>query len=105
DGNTGLFRLTPAQCANLKSLFLTFGGVRRVRVCRNAQIWPRALNTAIGGSPDFVCLIAGDNSTTAGSGLDVINGMTFIQHFYTVFDTTHNRVGITNAPFTRATTN
>ncbi|KAI0642333.1 aspartic proteinase from Irpex Lacteus [Trametes meyenii] len=104
DQTTGLLRLTPAQFANLKSLFFTIGGVV-FEFTANAQIWPRVLNAEIGGSADYIYLILGDIGTPSGSGLDVINGMTFIERFYTVFDTQNNRVGIANTPFTRATTN
>ncbi|KAI0675925.1 aspartic peptidase A1 [Trametes maxima] len=104
DPITGLLRLTPAQFASIESLFFTIGGVV-FEFTANAQIWPRALNTAIGGSADYIYLVLGDIGTPSGEGLDVINGMTFIERFYTVFDTQNNRVGIANTPFTRATTN
>ncbi|KAI0773211.1 acid protease [Trametes elegans] len=104
DNVTGLLRITPAQFQNLQSLFFTIGGVV-FEFTANAQIWPRALNAAIGGDPNAIFLIVGDIGTPSGSGLDVINGMTFIERFYTVFDTDNNRVGIANTPFTRATTN
>ncbi|EIW58439.1 aspartic proteinase from Irpex Lacteus [Trametes versicolor FP-101664 SS1] len=104
DDDVGLYRLTPAQFANLKSLFFTIHGVV-FEFTANAQIWPRALNGVIGGTADFVYLIVGDIGSPSGSGLDVINGMAFIERFYTVFDTDNSRVGIANTPFTRATTN
>lgn len=50
-------------------------------------------------------LIVGDIGSQSGSGLDVINGMTFIERFYTVFDTDNSRVGIANTLFTKAMTN
>lgn len=65
----------------------------------------RALNTAIGGNTNSVYLIVGDIGTRSGSGLDFINGQTFLERFYSVFDTANNRVGIANTPFTRANTN
>ncbi|KAI0773234.1 aspartic proteinase from Irpex Lacteus [Trametes elegans] len=104
DNVTGLLRITPAQFQNLQSLFFTIGGVV-FEFTANAQIWPRALNAAIGGDPNAIFLIVGDIGTPSGSGLDVISGMTFIERFYTVFDIDNNRVGIANTPFTRATTN
>ncbi|OJT12452.1 Polyporopepsin [Trametes pubescens] len=104
DDDVGLYRLTPAQFADLKSLFFNIHGVV-FEFTANAQIWPRALNGAIGGSPDFVYLIVGDIGSQSGSGLDVVNGMAFIERFYTVFDTDNSRVGIANTPFTKATTN
>jgi len=71
----------------------------------NAQIWPRALNADIGGVAGTIYLIINDLGTTSGSGLDVINGQTFIERFYSVFDTANKRVGFASTPFTNATTN
>ena len=65
----------------------------------------RALNTAIGGNANSVYLIVGSIGTPSGEGLDFINGMTFLERFYSVFDTANSRVGIANTPFTTATTN
>ncbi|KAI0793759.1 aspartic peptidase A1 [Fomes fomentarius] len=104
DNATGLLRLTPTQFANLQSLFFTINGVT-FEFTANAQIWPRALNTAIGGNTNSVYLIVADIGTRSGSGLDFINGQTFLERFYSVFDTANNRVGIANTPFTRANTN
>nr|WPL92273.1 aspartic protease U42611 [Ganoderma boninense] len=104
DRATGLLRLTTAQFANLQSLFFTMGGVT-FELTPNAQIWPRALNTAIGGNANSVYLIVGSIGTRSGEGLDFINGMTFLERFYSVFDTANSRVGIANTPFTTATTN
>ncbi|KAI0672483.1 acid protease [Trametes maxima] len=104
DNATGLLRLTQAQFAKLPSLFFTINGVT-FEFTANAQIWPRALNTAIGGNTNSVYLIVGDIGTRSGQGLDFINGLTFLERFYAVFDTANSRVGIANTPFTTATTN
>ncbi|PSR71068.1 hypothetical protein PHLCEN_2v13037 [Hermanssonia centrifuga] len=104
DDTTGLFQLTLPQFANLQSLFFTINGVT-VEFTANAQIWPRALNTAIGGDTDHVYLIIGDIGSDSGSGMDFINGMTWVERFYVVLDTTNQKVGVANTPFTRATTN
>ena len=45
---TKLLRITPAQYANLKSLFFTIGN-RTFGLTANAQIWSRLLNELIGG--------------------------------------------------------
>ena len=50
-------------------------------------------------------LIVGDIGTRTGQGLDFINGQTFLERFYSVFDTANNRVGLANTPFTRANSN
>ncbi|KAI0363403.1 acid protease [Pilatotrama ljubarskyi] len=104
DNATGLLRLTNAQFQNLKSLFFDINGVN-FEFTANAQIFPRALNTAIGGNANSIYLIVGDLGTPSGEGLDFINGMTFLERFYAVFDTANSRVGIANTPFTTATTN
>ncbi|CAO3570320.1 unnamed protein product [Mortierella alpina] len=76
-----------------------------VRVHGQCQIWPRNLNTAIGGSASKIYLIVKDNGAKSGSGLDFVLGQVFMERFYTVLDTANNRVGIATTPFTTATTN
>jgi cathepsin E len=71
----------------------------------NGQIWPRALNADIGGVAGTIYLIVGDIGNDSGSGLDFINGQTFLERFYSVFDTANKRVGLASTPFTSATTN
>ncbi|KAK0233784.1 aspartic peptidase A1 [Armillaria fumosa] len=104
DSTTGLLRLTPAQFSNLKSLFFTISGVS-YELTPNAQIWPRSLNADIGGSPSAVYLVVNDIGTNSGAGLDFVNGYTFLERFYTVFDTAGGRVGFGVTAQTRATTN
>ncbi|KAI0819363.1 acid protease [Trametes gibbosa] len=104
DDDTGLLRLTPDQFANLESLFFHIGNTT-FEFTPNAQIWPRALNTAIGGQPDSVYLIVNDLGSNSGEGLDFIDGMTFLERFYYVFDIANSRVGFATTQFTDATTN
>ncbi|KAH8984538.1 aspartic peptidase domain-containing protein [Lactarius hatsudake] len=104
DGTTGLLKLTSTQFSNLQSLFFTAGGTS-FELTANAQIWPRSLNTFIGGTTGSIYLVVNDIGSPTGSGLDFINGYTFLERFYSVFDTTNNRVGFANTPFTTATTN
>ncbi|KAI9452796.1 aspartic peptidase A1 [Lactarius psammicola] len=104
DAATGLLRITSTQFNNLQSLFFTAGG-RAFELTANAQIWPRALNTFIGGTSTSIYLVVNDIGTPTGSGLDFINGYTFLERFYSVYDTTNNRVGFATTPFTTATTN
>ncbi|KAJ8468406.1 hypothetical protein ONZ51_g9666 [Trametes cubensis] len=121
DETTNFFRITPAQYNSLQSLFFTINNVI-YEFTANAQIWPqhvptdtrrfcfrtfaqRNLNSAIGGTSDYVYLILGDIGWNSGTGMDFINGMTFIERYYMVFDTGNHRVGIANTPNTRATTN
>ena len=99
-----MLRITSTQLSNLQSLFFTTGG-RSFEFTANAQLWPRSLNTFIGGSSTSIYLVVNDIGSPTGSGLDFINGYTFLERFYSVFDTTNNRVGFATTPFTTATTN
>ncbi|KAJ7865374.1 family A1 protease [Mycena olivaceomarginata] len=104
DANTGLLRITATQFAALQNLNFIIGGVTYA-LTPNAQIWPRALNTAIGGSASSIYLVVADWGSNSGEGLDFINGYAFLERFYSVFDTANKRVGLATTPFTTATTN
>jgi len=67
----------------------------------NAQLWPRSLNTAIGGDEDKIYLIVHDLGSLGGVG-DFVLRMGFLERFYAVFDTKNKRVGLANTPFTNA---
>lgn len=75
----------------------------RVLCLMHAAHWQ--LNEAIGGEADAVFLIVGSTGTPSGSGLDFINGMTFLERFYSVYDTGNKRVGFATTAFTDATSN
>ncbi|KZP03468.1 aspartic peptidase A1 [Athelia psychrophila] len=104
DQTTGLLQLTPDQYGNLQSLFFRIGD-STFELTANAQIFPRSLNSVYGGSADGIYLIAADIGTSSGSGLDFINGYTFLERFYSVYDTGNQRVGLATTPFTTATSN
>ncbi|KAK0199029.1 aspartic peptidase A1 [Armillaria mellea] len=104
DSSTGLLRITSAQYAKLSSLFFNINGVS-YELTPNAQIWPRSLNTDIGGSSSAIYLIVNDIGTNSGEGLDFINGYTFLERFYTVFDTANSRIGFAKTAQTTATSN
>ena len=104
DHGTGFLRINSTQFNNLQSLFFKAGGTT-FELTANAQIWPRTLNTFIGGTSKGIYLVVNDLGTDSGEGLDFINGYTFLERFYSVFDTTNNRVGFATTPFTTATTN
>ena len=63
------------------------------------------LNTAIGGNANSIYLIVADIGTPSGEGLDFINGFTFMERFYTVYNSGSQTFGIANTNFTFATTN
>ncbi|KAF8460983.1 aspartic peptidase domain-containing protein [Gautieria morchelliformis] len=94
DNATGLLCLATEYFANLKSLFFHVGGTT-FELTANAQAWLCSLNSLIGGKTNSVYLI----------GLDFINGLAFLERFYSVFETGNNRVSLATTPFTHATTN
>ena len=65
----------------------------------------RFANTLIGGDVDGIYLIVADIGTPSGEGLDFIDGYTFLERFYFVFDSGNDSVGFAITPFTHATTN
>lgn len=104
DETTGLLKITAEQYNRLKSLFFTIGGTT-FELTPNAQIWPRALNSMLGGDADGIYLIVADMGSPSGQGLDFINGFAFLQRFYSVYDTGNARVGLAPTAFTQAETN
>ncbi|KAI5986037.1 aspartic peptidase domain-containing protein [Pisolithus orientalis] len=104
DPATGLLRITTSQYNALQNLYFNINGVTYT-LTPNGQIWPRSLNAYVGGSSSYVYLIVNDIGSKSGSGLDFINGQTFLERFYSVFDTTNSRVGFATTPYTDATTN
>ncbi|KAF9013171.1 acid protease [Cyathus striatus] len=104
DQTTGLLTVTEEQFGNMQSLFFEIGGTS-FELTANAQIWPRSLNSTLGGEEGKIYLITADLGSNSGSGLDFINGFAFLQRFYSVYDTTNSQVGIATTPFTDAETN
>ncbi|KAH9934585.1 family A1 protease [Epithele typhae] len=104
DKATGLLSLTPAQFGNLQSLFFHIGD-NTLEFTANAQAWPRALNAAIGGKSNLVYLVVADMGSSSGEGFDFVDGQTFLERFYHVYDIANSRVGFATTPFTYATTN
>ncbi|KAJ7354289.1 aspartic peptidase A1 [Mycena albidolilacea] len=104
DATTGLLTITATQYAALQNLNFIIGGVTYA-LTPNAQIWPRSLNTAIGGSAGSIYLVVIDLGSPSGQGLDFINGYAFLERFYSVHDMGNNRIGLATTPFTDATTN
>ncbi|KAH9486087.1 Polyporopepsin [Psilocybe cubensis] len=102
DSNTGFLTLPASSYSNLESLFFSAGG-HTFEFTSNAQIWPRSLNTNIGGVAANIYLIIADAGTDAPG--DFVNGFTFLQRFYSVYDTANGRVGLAQTPFTKSTSN
>ena len=78
DRNTGLLTISQEQFRNLKSLFFHIGN-ETFEFTANAQIWPRALNTTIGGEEGKIYLVTADLGSKSGAGLDFINGFAFCE--------------------------
>ncbi|KAH9921806.1 acid protease [Fomitopsis serialis] len=104
DDNTGLLRLSTSQYNNLKDMTFTIGGTEYTFTA-NAQIWPRSLNTAIGGTTDYVYLVVSDMGSSGENGLEFINGMTWLERYYFVYDSGASQVGFATTQYTDATTN
>ncbi|KAJ8591296.1 acid protease [Rhizopogon salebrosus TDB-379] len=104
DKTTGLLKITSDQYSKLSSLYYTIGS-QTYELTPNAQIWPRSMNSAIGGTADGIYLVVNDIGSNSGSGLDVINGYCFLERFYLVFDATNSRVGFATTEYTYATSN
>ncbi|KAJ3533256.1 hypothetical protein NM688_g7307 [Phlebia brevispora] len=92
DETTGWLTVTEEQYNNLADLVFTIGGTQ-FSLTPNAQIWPRALNTAVGLDANQIYLVAQDVGSPTGSGLDFVDGQVFLERFYSVFDTANTRVG------------
>ena len=104
DDATGLLRITQEQYNNLKSLFFEIGGTR-FEFIPNAQIWPRALNTNIGGQEDSIYLAIIDIGTNRDGILDFMMGLPVLERLYTVFDSGNSRVGFATTQNTNAIIN
>ncbi|KAG2141410.1 aspartic peptidase domain-containing protein [Suillus bovinus] len=104
DAATGLLLISSAQYAALQNLNFNIAG-ETFSLTPNAQIWPRALNSYIGGSSSGIYLIVADIGMPSSKGYDFINGYAFIERFLTVFDSSRSRVGFANTMYTDATTN
>jgi pepsin A len=104
DETTGLLKITPDQYSNLKPLIFTIGGTA-FTLTPNAQIWPRSMNSVIGdtsGNSNNIYLIVADIGSET---FDFVNGYTFLERFYSIFDTTNKRVGFATTAYTESTSN
>ncbi|KAJ7741276.1 acid protease [Mycena metata] len=106
DNATGLLTVTEDQYNSMKSMIFTIGDVD-FELTANGQIWPRSMNQTLGADPSKIYLIFADmGDVNVGSdGLCFINGFTFLQRFYSVYDTDKEQVGFATTEYTMATTN
>ena len=59
----------------------------------------------INGSSNFIYLVISNIGWNSGSGLDFILGYTFLERFYSVFDTENHLLGLATTLYTTAITN
>ncbi|KAJ7758098.1 acid protease [Mycena maculata] len=104
DSQTQLLTVTQDQYDKMESMFFSIGGVK-YELTKNAQIWPRSMNSTLGAKNDQICLVFADMGGMANDGLCFINGFAFLQRFYSVYDTTNSQVGYATTKYTTATTN
>ncbi|KAG1868579.1 acid protease [Suillus subluteus] len=104
DESTGLLKISSDQYNQLSSLYFTVSGVT-YELTPNGQIWPRSLNSAIGGTSGDIYLVISSTGSPSGSGMDFTNGYCFLERFYSTYDTTNSRIGFATTEYTYATTN
>ncbi|KAF7325622.1 Peptidase A1 domain-containing protein [Mycena kentingensis (nom. inval.)] len=105
DETTGLLTVTDEQYDCMKSMFFNIGGVQ-YEFTKNAQLWPRCINTMLGGDEGKKYLVFADmGDVKVGDGLCFINGYALLQRFYSVYDTTNCRLGMATTEHTMAETN
>ncbi|KAJ7256775.1 aspartic peptidase domain-containing protein [Mycena haematopus] len=98
DSATGLLCLTEDQYKRLKSMIFKIGDASRIssRCFQNEQL---------GGSADKLYCIFASMGQMENQGLDFINGYTFLQRFYSVYDGTNARLGFATTQDTKAESN
>ncbi|KAL5489707.1 hypothetical protein ACEPAI_4539 [Sanghuangporus weigelae] len=97
-----LLSLPPNEKINLKSLFFEIGG-RSFEIPPEEQVWPQELNDVAGGPAEDSYLSYIELRSDNGVGISLINGFTWLQHFYIVLDVDNKRIGFARAtlPSTR----
>jgi len=84
DAATSLLKINSTQYSNLQPLTFNIGD-ESYDLTPDGQIWPRTLNTFIGGSSSSIYLIVGDIGSPSGSGYDFVNGFTFLYVLHLLF--------------------
>jgi hypothetical protein len=77
DETTGLLEITKGQYSALKPLRFEIGSNTYV-FSANAQIWPRAFNSQIGGKTESIYLIVADLGDNTQVGFQYVLGMAFL---------------------------
>ncbi|KAJ7867994.1 family A1 protease [Mycena leptocephala] len=100
DEATGLLTVTAQQYECMQSMTFTING-NEYELTKNGQIWPRCMNETLGGQKDQIYLVFADMGHMSNPGY----GYTFLQRFYSVYDTTNCQIGFATTEHTMATTN
>ncbi|KAF7982212.1 hypothetical protein HWV62_29400 [Athelia sp. TMB] len=90
DSATGMLKITAAQFAKLKNLDFKIG-TKTFSLIPDAQIWPRALNSAIGGDKNSIYLVVQSFGDDTGVGFEFINGFSFLCAFRLVLRSTNTK--------------
>ncbi|KAF8433755.1 aspartic proteinase [Boletus edulis BED1] len=104
DPATQMLKITAEQYDCLKPLVFNIEDAA-YELTANAQIWPRSLNSLINGTSDGIYLVVSDIGPLNFTGVNFINGYTFLERFYSVYDTTHGAVGFAKTQYTYADVN
>ncbi|KAJ7022718.1 acid protease [Mycena alexandri] len=107
DKTTDLLTVTEDQYNSMQSMMFKIGGVE-YELTKNAQIWPRCMNNTLGADPSKIYLIFADMGEIECWRWPLLyqcTGFTFLQRFYSVYDTAKQQVGFATTQYTTATTN
>ncbi|KAG8710988.1 hypothetical protein FRC11_003905 [Ceratobasidium sp. 423] len=105
DQSTKLLEIPKDSVGKMRSLFFVINGAS-YEFTPNAQLWPRALNTALGGKADaYYSVISALSDFEADMGSSFINGYVFLERFYTAFDAFGSRIGFATTLSTYANVN
>jgi len=92
DSSSGLVRFPKSSLSSVPNLALTIGSVT-YNYNKYAQLVEQGLYATFGLSSTYYYSWVNDLGSNSGEGLDFIIGQKFLERFYSVFDTTNNRVG------------
>ncbi|CEL62092.1 hypothetical protein RSOLAG1IB_10194 [Rhizoctonia solani AG-1 IB] len=105
DPKTKLLKIPKESVSKMKPLFFVINGIS-YEFTPDAQLWPRTLNTVLGGEIDsYYSVISPLTDFEADMGSNFINGYTFLERFYTAYDASNSMIGFATAPSTTAIIN
>ncbi|CAE6458311.1 unnamed protein product [Rhizoctonia solani] len=104
ESRSKLLEIPQASLSKMKSLSFLINGVS-YELTPNAQLWPKRLNTLVGGAPDryySVVQNVGTLKLRSPVKLDFIMGYVFMKRFYTAYDGDNSKIGFAYTPSTYA---